>query len=401
MSESFLTIEHVTGEMAIDPIGPTVAHTLRALQLPTTLFQAYAVTGTGLTPIPPWSSYEALINSADRIVIRALRNTLFDTILPPPRATGGDAAEVGAGFESIVAERTGLAELNRSTVTPDQARRLVSDQVTSFVRENSIAESGCVFGVSGGGDSNALAYGLHNSLPADRLTAFTLTFRDVMTDAAADRASVLCQELGIEHTVYTPQRLAALLEMTTSLDAFFADFERAFGHEAIHFFGTFLILKTARTLGRARGFTDLAFGYNREDLLAELLFMVMNGQQPLEYPIRRMGEQRLVMPVWQVPKLLLDACHPAFSLENYRERDPHTTRQRSLAFYLAHSLDSTYPSFGLSLLDGFRRTFAGRFGDLLYDEAMDVHVTMQATPERRAVVRKILDRHFHSDRPSR
>ncbi|WP_162185688.1 hypothetical protein [Lentzea aerocolonigenes] len=395
-----MVVEHVTGEMAIEPIGPTVAHTLRALQLPTTLFQAYAVTGTDLTPIPPWSTYDTLRASADHVVIRALRNTLFDTIISHDPHPTAETVELGTGFESIVQGSDGRAEVKRSTVTPEQARRMVSEQVKTFVQETGTAERGCVFGVSGGGDSNALAYGLKESLPADRLTAFTLTFRDVMTDAAADRASVLCQDLGIEHTVYTPERLAALLGMTTSLDAFFADFGRAFGHEAVHFFGTFLILKTARVLGQARAFSDLAFGYNREDLLAELLFMVMNGHQPLEYPVRQMGGQRLVMPVWRVPKLLLDACHPAFSLENYRERDPHTTRQRSLAFYLAHSLDSAYPSFGLSLLDGMRRTFAGRFASLHYDETMDVHLTVQATPERREMVRQILDRHFRSGEPS-
>lgn len=403
MTENFVTVEHVTGAVDVAPLGPTVAHTLRALQLPVTLFQAYAVNGTDLVPVPLWSTYEELTASADRVIVRALRNTLFDTVLPnsvlspEPTAAG---VESGTGFESIVPGVDGVAEFNRSAVTPEQAQRLVVDRVQAFVREHGTAERGCIFGVSGGGDSNALAYGLRKSLPADRLSAFTLTFRDVMTDAAADRATVLCQDLGIEHTVYTPDRLAPLLGMTTSLDDFFADFEAAFGHEAIHFFGTFLILKTARVLGRERSLSDLAFGYNREDLLAELLFAVLNGRRPLGYPVRPMGPQRLVMPVWQVPKLLLDACHPTFSLENYRERDPHTTRQRSLAFYLAHSLDSAYPSFGLSLLDGMHRAFADQFAELEYDEELDVHVTAQATPERRAVVREILDRHFRRTGPT-
>ncbi|WP_433220546.1 hypothetical protein ACQP00_18165 [Dactylosporangium sp. CS-047395] len=386
-----VTLELVTGSVPVDPIGPTIAHTLGGLRMPETMFQAYAVNGGELTPIPAWTAYDALRGSTDGVVIRALRNTLFDTILPLFQQA---ELQHGTGFEAIVPGDGGAATARRTVVTHVEAQKLIVDQVGAFVREHGTAARGCVFGVSGGGDSNALAFGLRRAVPADRLFAFTLTFRDVMTRAAADRATVLCQDLGIEHVVYEPDELARLLDMRTSVDALYEDFAGAFGHEAVHFFGTFLILKTARVLGQRRGFGDLAFGYNREDLLAELLFMVMNGQTPLAYPLRPLGEQRIVMPVWRAPKLLLDACHPVFSLENYRERDAHTTRQRSLAFYLAHSLDSAYPSFGLSVLEGMRKLFDGRFAELEYDADLDVYVTALATPERRGVVREMLNRHF-------
>lgn len=399
MSDWSLTIEHVTGRTEVDPVGPTIGHTLAGLRLPVTMFQAYAVSDQELTPVPSWTPYEALRATSDGVVVRALRNTLFDTVLPgllTGPGPAGTAVTEGTGFESITPAHDGTATAHRTTVTSAQARHLVGEQVASFVHQYATAQRGCIFGVSGGGDSNALAYGLRRSLPAERLSAFTLTFRDIMTSAAATRAAVLCQELGIEHTVYPPDELARLLRMTTSVEELYDDFAALFGHEAVHFFGTFLILKTARVLGQRHGFADLAFGYNREDLLAELLFMVMNGRTPLEYPVRHLGDQRIVMPVWRAPKLLLDACHPRFSLENYRERDAHTTRQRSLAFHLAHSLDSAYPSFGLSLLEGLRTVFDGRFSDLEYDPDLDVYVTALATPERRAAVRAMLTRHFRT-----
>lgn len=274
------------------------------------------------------------------------------------------------------------------------AQRLVRDEVVSFLEGSGTAERGCIFGVSGGGDSNALAYGLEAALPQDRLIAFTLVFRDVMTQAAADRATVLCQQLGIHHEVIQPEELADLLDLTTSVDALYDDFSEVFGSEALHFFGTFLILKTARTLATRHGCSDLAFGYNREDLLAEMLFQLVNGRRPLAYPVRQLGAERIVMPVWRLPKLVLDACHPKFSLENYRERDANTTRQRSLAFYLGHSLDSAYPSFGLSLLDGFRRAYGDVSSALRYDSDLDVYVTELADEERRGVVADLLHRHF-------
>ncbi|WP_313535464.1 hypothetical protein [Arsenicicoccus bolidensis] len=388
-------VEDVQGRQEVRPAGETLASTLASLRLPHTMFQAYLVhPGDDLLPIPHWTRLDVLDRANDQVLVRALRNTLFDTILPTSGAGTGEVVS-GAGFEQIVPGENGRdATWKQVALGPRQAQRLVVDEVGSFLRTHDTATRGCVFGVSGGGDSNALAYGLSQSLPHDKIVAFTLVFRDVMTQAAADRATILCQDLGINHEVIQPVELARLLDIRTSLDALYDDFSSVFGTEALHFFGTFLILKTARTLAQRHGLHDLAFGYNREDLLAELLFMVVNGRRPLSYPTRSLGEQRIVMPVWRIPKLVLDACHPRFSLENYRERDAHTTRQRSLAFYLGHTLDSSYPSFGLSLLDGMQRAFGDSFSQLTYDSDLDVYVTELADESRRDVVGGLLRRHF-------
>lgn len=393
--EPIVELEHVLGVRELSPISRTIGDVLANHHLPETMFQPYLVRGDALTPIPAWTLLSEVPADVDRILVRAIRNTLFPTVLP-----GWNDDEIdspvggGTGFRSISEGSDGSANERRVVVERDQAREQVNAQVGSFVDEYDIAADGCVFGVSGGGDSNALAYGLKNALPGDRLIAFTLVFREVMPKRAAVRASLLCQELGIEHRIYSDAKLCEFLGVTTSLDALYTDFRGIFGHEALHFFGTFLILKTARTLGAELGFRNLAFGYNREDLLAELIFMLMNGHAPLEYPVRTIGDQRIVMPVWKTPKLLLDACHPTFSLENYRERDHHTTRQRSLAFFLAHTLDSAYPSFGLSLLTGTRKVVEEAFGQLHHDADSDLFVTGQATPERLQLVRDLLARHF-------
>ena len=388
-------VEDVQGRQQVQPAGRTLASTLASLRLPHTMFQAYLVRpGDELLPIPHWTTLDSIDGKNEHVLLRALRNTLFDAILPPAAAAGGELMS-GVGFDQIAPSEDGRTAIWRQVlVGAEEAQRLVVDEVATFLRGNGTAERGCVFGVSGGGDSNALAYGLSKELPQDKLFAFTLVFRDVMTQAAADRATILCQDLGISHQVIQADELAHLLDVRTSVDALYEDFAAVFGTEALHFFGTFLILKTARTLAQRHGFHDLAFGYNREDLLAELLFMLVNGRRPLGYPVRSLGEQRIVMPVWRLPKLVLDACHPRFSLENYRERDAHTTRQRSLAFYLGHSLDSSYPSFGLSLLDGVHRAFGDDFAQLTYDSDLDVYVTELADEARRGVVGDLLRRHF-------
>jgi hypothetical protein len=391
-------IEDVLDTRPLDANDLTIGALLAANQLPESLFQPYLVRGTTATPVPLTARLADLPQDADRLLVRAIRNTLFPTVLPlKPHAPSGLGPDVGVGFRSIRPGADGRAYEARATVGLDQARTLVSEEVTAFGREHGVAAAGCVFGISGGGDSNALAYGLANAVPKEQLLSFTLVFGAVFSPEAAIRAGVLCQELGIEHHVLNSDDIADLLGISTSVDELYADFSAVFTDEALHFFGTFLILRTARSLATARGFGDLAFGYNREDLLAEALFMVMNGNRPLPYPVRPLGEHRVVMPVWRVPKLLLDACHPRFSLENYRERDPYTTRQRSLAFFLAHAVDSAYPSFGLSLLTGMAQAFAGSWGTVSHVDDLDVFVTEQASAANVERVRKLLGRHFLGD----
>lgn len=389
-------VEDVLGTRPLGLAGLTIGEVLAANHLPETMFQPYIVRGEAATPVPLTTRLSDLPREADRLLVRAIRNTLFPTVLPDSAkgSEQGGLAETGVGFRSIRTGDDGTACEVRTTLGKEQARELVSSQVSEFERKYALSASGCVFGISGGGDSNALAYGLAQAIPQDRLLAFTLVFGAVFSPEAAVRAGLLCQELGIEHRVLHPDDIGELLSVKTSMNDLYKDFSDAFTNEALHFFGTFLILRTARKLADERGLHDLAFGYNREDLLAEALFMIMNGNRPLPYPIRPLGSHRVVMPVWKVPKLLLDACHPRFSLENYRERDPYTTRQRSLAFFLAHAMDSAYPSFGLSVLTGLSQAFEGAWGELSYVDDLDVFITEQASPQSVEQVRSLMSRHF-------
>src|SRR5262249_35828484 len=100
---------------------------------------------------------------------------------------------------------------------------------------------------------------------------------------------------------------------------------------------------------------------NREDLLAELLFCLMNGRRPLPYPIRRIADVNCVFPLWEIPKHLLDACYPRYSASNYRERVDTTTPQRSVIYFVAHCLDAIGPQISLSMMKGVA-AFMDRIG---------------------------------------
>lgn len=392
MSPPEIHLESVLGSHRLRAVNDlTIGELLAANRLPETLFQPYAISGELASPVP-LATRLADLDDVETLLIRIIRNTLLPTVLPDQSGTVG--SQPGVGFRSIRPGADGTVREEHVVVGRERAREMVTEQVAAFEQQYSVASRGCVFGVSGGGDSNALAYGLRRCLPPDRLSAFTLVFGAVFSEQAAVRATVLCQDLGISHRVLHPTDIARLLEVRTSVEELYADFCDEFGEEALHFFGTFLILRCARRLAAIEGLHDLAFGYNREDLLAEALFMLMNGHRPLAFPVRPIGDLRVVMPVWKVPKLLLDACHPQFSLENYRERDPYTTRQRSLGFFLAHALDSAYPSFGLSLLVGLSQAFDGLWGELRHDDETDLFVTAQAEPHSVEAVRLLLARHF-------
>ncbi len=140
--------------------------------------------------------------------------------------------------------------------------------------------------------------------------------------------------------------------MSNSPAKLWETFRRDYGPDSVHFFGTFFVNLVGRHLGRELSARNLCVGYNREDLLAELLFCLMNGRRPLPYPVRRMGDVNCLFPLWEIPKHLLDACYPRYSASNYRERVDATTPQRSLIYFLAHCLDAIGPEISLSLMKG-------------------------------------------------
>ncbi len=61
----------------------------------------------------------------------------------------------------------------------------------------------------------------------------------------------------------------------------------------------------------------------------------MNGQKPLAFPVRNFGSTRLLMPLWDISKIILDACYPKYSLSNYQERKgDQSTYQRNIIYLL-------------------------------------------------------------------
>lgn len=140
-----------------------------------------------------------------------------------------------------------------------------------------------------------------------------------------------------------------------SPDDLWQELSARYTRDVAHFFATFLINLTGRAICEEVGGSRLMVGYNREDVAAELLFCLINGRRPMPFPVRRTGTTDVLMPVWDVPKGMLDACYPRFSEENYSERVDSSAVRRSSIYYMAHGLDALVPQMSLSLMTGVKK----------------------------------------------
>jgi hypothetical protein len=185
-----------------------------------------------------------------------------------------------------------------------------------------------------------------------------------------------------------------VLGMRTSVPTLYESFLAQFGHNTAHFFGTYMISLTGRAICRELGATEYCLGFNREDVLAEALFSVLKGRPPLAFPVRHFGSIQLLMPVWEIPKLVLDACYPNFSKRNYEHRIP-TTPQRGLIYFLAHAIEGVYSNLGLSLMTGLSQIFGDAWPTLLEDPEFDLHTEQVAGHADLTAARAFLAEHFH------
>lgn len=362
----------------------TLADVLRLNRLPANAYQAYvqpqetATDGANLVPIPLTRSVKEA-TAVGRVVLRCIRNPVYANILPQGRTTLHRVDDAVTAVEHFVFGDELPCEQVIHELSPEGARSLVSSRVSDFMFEHSTDEV-IVVGISGGGDSNTLARSLSSfaSEAGKRIVAFTLVFEPVWGEPAHERAAQLCREHAIEHHTFEAKDFKPALKLQSELPDIFDDFLLRFGMHTRPFFGTFFISKIARMLCGEHDSREYCLGFNREDVLTEMIFSLMNGQRPHSYPVRHFGECRLLMPLWQVPKRILDACYPRYSLSNYDERLSGDTVQRSLGYHLADEIEDVYPNLGLSLLEGVRKLFTDGWSELRFDADLDVYVSEYA-----------------------
>lgn len=335
----------------------TLGELLLANRFPPSLFQAYEVPGDGsLNPVPMSRSLGDFPEGR-KVVLQCVRNTDIDALQPAEVEPVWHAeTPVTEIYDFQYAEDSKEPRHRVHLMDAATMREVIFGKISEFlVRAGDPLP--LVAGISGGGDSNTLVHGLsrylaNRQLGASRVTCFTLVMEPMWPESAAHRAQTLCSQADLEHRVLHPEDIAQTLRMSSSPQLLWEDLSKLYGTDLAHFFGTFLINLVGRAISQEVGASSLLMGYNREDVMAELMFCLMNGRRPLEYPRKMTGDTEVLMPVWDVPKVMLDSCHPDFSEANYTERVDTTAVRRSSIYYMAHCLDALVPQMSISLLNG-------------------------------------------------
>lgn len=266
---------------------------------------------------------------------------------------------------------TGTAESFLKKLSPAECRQIIADRVGDTVRAHLPRGAHLVVGVSGGGDSNAMLYGLSRIEDHD-LTVHPVILKGIPDwDAGVPRAEALCENYGLELTVIDAAEVKSLLGLPTDSVDLIDRFEREFQGDDFEFLGTLLIRLALSKAARDLGTTFIATGVNLEDIVCENLYRVSTGLKPAPFPARLIGETTLLLPLWLCPKRIIDGCFPKFSLENYDARYPCFSLGRNLYYSVVYSLQSQYPGYleqiahglsKLSLKDPVQYTFNEQLG---------------------------------------
>lgn len=336
----------------------SLAELLLANQLPPSLFQAYQASDDGSVAAIPITTVLGSIPEECKVVLRCMRNTDIDSLQSVDFETlERDPNPVAALLDSQYGRPRAINRIH--LLGEDSLRDIVCSKISAFLTDNDVGLP-LVAGISGGGDSSTLVQGMLkylecSSLPKDQVVCFTLVMENFWPESAARRARELCSNAGFQHRVLYPADISALLRMSESPVVLWEELSKQYGSDTSHFFGTFLVNLVGRGICEEVSGDSLCLGYNREDIMAELLFCLMNGRRPLPFPVRRVGSVNCVFPVWDIPKNLLDGCYPQYSERNYSERVDSTTVQRSSIYFIAHCLDALVPQLSISLMRGVEK----------------------------------------------
>jgi len=240
----------------------------------------------------------------------------------------------------------GLAEAFLKKLSPDECKEIIADRVADTIRATVPAGSTLVVGVSGGGDSNALLYGL-SKLSDHDITIDPIILKGIPDwDAGVPRAQQLCENYGLDLTVMDESDVKELLgipvdETTPLIDRF----EREFVGDDFEFLGTLLIRLALTKRAKDTGTSYICTGLNLEDVVCEAMFRVSSGMKPAPFPARAIGETTLVFPLWQCPKRIIDGCFPKYSLDNYDARYPCFSLGRNLYYSVVYAMQSQFPGY--------------------------------------------------------
>lgn len=266
------------------------------------------------------------------------------------------------------------SEVFLKKLSPAECRSIVSERVTEMVSSAVPAGSDLVVGVSGGGDSNALLYGL-SQLRDHKLVVHPTIIKGIPDwDQGVPRAQKLCNSYGLKLTVLEEHEVKDLLGIPRNSATLIDRFEQEFKGDDFEFLGTLLIRLALSKRARAMGTPFICTGLNLEDVLCENMFRISTGLKPASVPARTIGDMTLILPLWLCPKRIIDGCFPKFSLENYDARYPCFSLGRNLYYSIVYAMQSQFPGFPEQMARGLSELSLKDPITYTFDEQLGFHV---------------------------
>lgn len=381
-SRAFPTVSVVTahGRQPLDADGDErLIDLLNRHDVPWSAVSIYRVPRSGGDPVlsPCLDSTLSELADASEILLYFNRNVnpfLF-SLAQFKTVDSADAAQQATEyFYQRFDNERGTAEAFLKKLSPEECRAVIADRVADTVRDHLPEGVDLVVGVSGGGDSNALLYGL------SRLREHGLTIHPVILkgipdwDQGVPRARELCDSYGLKLTVIEEGELRGLLGILDGSVQLIDRFEREFKGDDFEFLGTLLIRLALSNHARQLGTSFICTGLNLEDVLCENFFRISTGLKPAAFPARAIGDVTLLFPLWLCPKRIIDGCFPKFSLENYDARYPCFSLGRNLYYSVVYSMQSQFPGFLEQLARGLSELSQQDAVEYKFDEQLGFHV---------------------------
>ncbi|GAA3028117.1 hypothetical protein [Actinokineospora globicatena] len=283
-------------------------------------------------------------------------------------------------FYQRLDNEAGVAEAFLKKLSPDECKQIIAERVAETVRASVPPGSTLVVGVSGGGDSNAMLWGL-SSLVDHGITIDPVILKGIPDwDAGVPRARALCESYGLDLTVIDEDEVKDLLGIPVDDPTPLIDrFEREFAGDDFEFLGTLLIRLALTKRAKDMGTSYICTGLNLEDVVCEAMFRVSSGMKPAPFPAREIGDTTLLFPLWMCPKRIIDGCFPKYSLDNYDARYPCFSLGRNMYYSVVYAMQSQFPGFLEQLTRGLSATSMADPISYTFDEQLGFY-TERAVP---------------------
>ncbi|MTI42767.1 hypothetical protein JM93_00970 [Roseibium hamelinense] len=318
----------------------TILETFRRLNIP---LQGSLIVDADRKPV----SITAILQPHETVYAYSLRNPDFDAINPEYTLIKRDNLST-----ELIRPLTNPADLAIVQYTREEAFDYIYSSFETVV-DHALEELGGTgspllqVSMSSGGDSRVLAECIQRHMREKgtcdyHCISIANGFEDeydLLTNAAK-----IAQEFGLNHTSYDIRTGAEKLGYNKDFNEIIEEYSTTHDRDELEVLGTYWLQEINKQVAAETGAAALVFGYNQEDVIAEKLYQLMLDMRLPNYPVRDMNGLKIIAPLAQVPKRMLDSMDIDNSLRNYGIRVPSVSYLRSSLYFMAYTICEQFPA---------------------------------------------------------